>query len=248
MRQHEPPNDPADDVAPRARSSPPPPEVERSYSQLFDLSPFPAVVSRLHDHTRRSPSTRARSEVIGMSAARCRRPVRSPTTTSIRPSGPSWRTELRRDGRADNLRAADQARERRAALGAGLVAARHVAGRAGRADRLPRHQRAARRRGVAQGERAPAGGAERCADRPDRRGTPIPSERFDERLRSILEISARGAERRAPEHVAVRRRARSRIRCVGPVSRSAGGQYESGAVLHRARRARVLRRRSSASA
>jgi PAS domain S-box-containing protein len=80
----------------------PPVKAESLYSYLFDISPFPAVVSRLQDHTVIAVNART-SEVIGIAQ-----------TDAVGESvsdyyvDPTERTQLadrlRRDGRADNLR------------------------------------------------------------------------------------------------------------------------------------------------
>jgi PAS domain-containing protein len=82
----------------RKRSEPglPSAEAEGLYSQLFDVSPFPAVVSRLHDHTVLAINART-AEIIGI-PQRCLeltalhqsgREFPSSATVRCRRSGPS---------------------------------------------------------------------------------------------------------------------------------------------------------------
>ena len=76
--------------------------ANNSYVQLFELSPFPAVVSRLQDHTVVAVNASA-TELVGVSA-------RDAIGASVSDyyADPSQRTalveRLRRDGRIDNVR------------------------------------------------------------------------------------------------------------------------------------------------
>jgi PAS domain S-box-containing protein len=73
-----------------------------SYSQLFELSPFPAVVSRLDDHRVLAVNASA-AELVGVSPADA---IGQPVSGYY--VDPAQRLELtdrvRRDGRADNVR------------------------------------------------------------------------------------------------------------------------------------------------
>src|SRR5215216_6103376 len=77
-------------------------DVNDPYSQLFDVSPFPALVSRLADHAVLAVNART-SEVIGISP----RDAIGRAVTDFYVD-PAERVELadrlRRDGRADDLR------------------------------------------------------------------------------------------------------------------------------------------------
>jgi PAS domain S-box-containing protein len=86
----------------RADARLPATEVERLYSQLFEASPFPAVVSRMRDHTVIAINTRT-TELIGISPAEA-----AGVSVNDFYVNPLQRSELverlRVDGRADNMR------------------------------------------------------------------------------------------------------------------------------------------------
>jgi PAS domain S-box-containing protein len=203
-------------------------EAESLYAELFEASPFPAVVSRLRDHTVLAINRRT-SEIIGI-------PQRDAVGVSVSDYyvDPSERLELadrlQRDGRADNLRI-------RIRRGNGepfwvLASSRLVTWQAEPAVLTVFHDiseqlaaemslKASERRLVAQSD-ALTDLTARYTD---------PSDRFDERLRSILEISARALQ---VERLSMWRFGdqRSTIASVG-LFRRTREQYESGSVLHR---------------
>src|SRR5436190_23571433 len=98
------PGDHAMPAAPDDHTAPalPPGDSERLFFELFNLSPFPAVVSRLSDHTILAINVRT-SEMIGI-----------PQEKAVGLSGGSYYADqsdrgilserVRRDGRADNVR------------------------------------------------------------------------------------------------------------------------------------------------
>jgi PAS domain S-box-containing protein len=201
---------------------------EPVYSQLFDASPFPAVVSRLHDHTVLAINART-AEIIGI-------PQREALGLSVTDYyvDPAERVQvadrLQRDGRADNVRL----RIKRASGEPFWVLAsfRLVTWQAEPAvltvfhdidDQLAAEMslKASERRLVAQSDALTSLTARYTN----------PAERFDDRLRSILEIAARalGAERLSMWRFDD---GRAIIRCVG-LYRLAGNRYESGAIIHR---------------
>ena len=153
------------------------------------MSPFPAVVSRLR-RPHRARGQRAHGGTHRHSAARRRRTCRSATTTSIPRSGSSWPT------------------------GCGATAGRTTFGckSSGRtASRSGCSPRPGSSPGTASPPSSPSSTTSASSSPPKRRSRPAsagssaqsdaltaltarytnPSERFDERLRSILEISAR---------------------------------------------------------
>ena len=206
----------------------PSPESGSPYPQLFDVSPFPAVVSRLSDHTVLAINART-SEVIGI-------PQRDAVGLSVSDFyvDPSERVQLvdrlRRDGRADNLRLRIK-RANGEPLWV-LASCRLVAWQAEPAVLTIFHDiseqlaaetslKAGERRLVAQSD-ALTGLTARYTN---------PSDPFGERLRSILEMSAQALD---VERLSMWRfdDERMSIRCIG-IYRRAGCQYESGSVLHR---------------
>jgi PAS domain S-box-containing protein len=208
-------------------SGPPSAETENPYSQLFDVSPVPAVVSRLHDHTVLAINVRA-SEIIGI---RQRDAVGLCVTDYYvdRAERIELAERLRRDGRADNLRL--QIKRGNGEPFWVLAAFRLVAWHAEPAILAVFHDiseqlaaetslKTSERRLVAQSD-ALTGLTARYTN---------PSERFDERLRSILEIAARALD---VERLSMWRfdDARTTIRCLG-LYRRTGDQYESGSALH----------------
>jgi len=200
----------------------------RRLAELFDLSPFPAVVSRLADHTVLATNART-SEIFGIShsdAAGLR-----VTDFYVDPAQRERLVEqLRRDGRADNVRlhirrpsgepfwAMASARvvtyDDEPAV---LTVFTDISDQVAAEDAL----KASERRLVAQSA-ALTGLTARSADALDR---------FDERLRSILEVSAHTLQ---VERVSLWRfdDGRLAIRCDGLYRRGAH-VHESGAVLAR---------------
>ena len=202
-------------------------EAESPYPQLFDVSPFPAVVSRVHDHTVLAINART-AEVIGI-------PQRDAVGLSVSDFyvDSSERVQLvdrlGRDGRADNLRL--RIKRANGEPFWVLASSRLVTWQTERAVLTVFHDiseqlaaetslKAGERRLVAQSD-ALTGLTARYTN---------PSEPFGERLRSILEMSAHAL---AVERLSMWRfdDARLSIRCMG-LYRRAGRQYESGSVLH----------------
>jgi PAS domain S-box-containing protein len=203
-------------------------ESDSPYPQLFDVSPFPAVVSRVHDHTVLAINART-SEVIGI-------PQRDAVGLSVSDFylDPSERVQLvdrlRRDGRADNLRL--RIKRANGEMLWVLASSRLVTWQAEPAVLTVFHDiseqlaaetslKAGERRLVAQSD-ALTGLTARYTN---------PSDPFGERLRSILEMSAHALD---VERLSMWRfdDERMSIRCMG-IYRRAGRQYESGSVLHR---------------
>ena len=197
-------------------------------AHLFDLSPFPAVVSRLGDHTVIAINQRA-SEIVGI-AQRDAIGVRV-TDYFVDPAERiALADTLKRTGRVDHLRL----RIKRATgepLWA-IASSRLVAWVGEPAILTVFHDideqlsaeaslRASERRLVAQ--------SDALTDLTARYTNP--DERFDDRLRSILEISARALE---VERLSLWQfdEGRSSIRCRG-LHRAGPNCYESGAILPR---------------
>ena len=198
------------------------------YSQLFDLSPFPAVVSRLQDHTVLAINAHA-SEIIGISHQDA-----VGESVSDYYVDPAERLELaerlRQNGRADNLRV--RIKRRNGEPFWVLASSRLVSWYEQPAvltifhditDQLAAEAslKASQRRLVAQSD-ALTGLTARYTN---------PGERFDDRLQNILEISARALD---VERLSMWRfdEQRATITCVG-LHRRTGGRYESGSALHR---------------
>jgi PAS domain S-box-containing protein len=192
------------------------------------VSPFPAVVSRLDDHTVLAVNART-SEIIGI-------PQRDAVGLSVSDYyvDPAERIQLadrlRRDGRADNLRL--QIKRASGEPFWVLASSRLVTWHGEPAvltvfsdisEQLAAESslKAGERRLVEQSD-ALTGLTARYTN---------PSERFDERLRSILEISAQALH---VERLSMWRfdDDRSSIQCVG-LFRPADRRYESGSVLRR---------------
>ena len=216
-------NDPA---LPKGFQPGPSSEADGSYAQLFDVSPLPAVVSRLSDHTVLAVNART-SEIIGIAQ---REAIGQPVTDYY--VDPAERLELagrlRRDGRADNLRL--QIRRRSGEPFWALASSRLVTWHGEPAVLTVFHDiseqlaaettlKAGERRLVAQSD-ALTGLTARYTD---------PGDPFDDRLRSILQISADALQ---VERLSMWRfdEARSAIRCAG-LYRGAG--YEAGSMIHR---------------
>jgi putative membrane protein insertion efficiency factor len=203
-------------------------DTERTYSYLFDVSPFPAVVSRLDNHTVLAVNART-AEVIGVAQADA-----AGLSVASYYVNPSERAEfverLRRDGRTDGVRA-----EIKRANGEpfwALASSRLISWRgtpaaltvffditAQVAAEALLH--AGERRLVAQSDALTALTAH-YAD---------PTERLDDRLRRILAISAAALD---VERLSMWRldASCSRITCEGLYRRTEEA-YETGAVLLR---------------
>jgi len=206
----------------------PPEDAASGYSQLFHLSPFPAVVSRLHDHTVLAINART-AEIIGI---RERDAVgRSVSDYYVDPSERAQLADrLRRDGRADGLRL--QIKRGNGEPFWVLASARLVTWLAEPAVLTVFHDiseqlaaeaslKASERRLVAQSD-ALTGLTARYTN---------PGDRFDERLRSILDLSAHVLD---VERLSMWRfdGQHAIIQCVG-LYRRTGNAYESGAALAR---------------
>jgi PAS domain S-box-containing protein len=228
MATHDQPDSqPAHDLAgeaPRAPSA----GDETLLAQLFDLSPFPAVVSRLADGTVLAVNART-SEMFGV----------SPTEAlGLRVSDyyvdPSQRerlvAQLRQDGRVDNVRI--HTRRPSGEPFWALASSRLVTYRGEPAilavfnditEQVSAEQalQASERRLAAQSNALTAL-TSRSTDAPDR---------FDDRLRGILEVSARTLK---VDRLSMWRfnEERDAIRCVG-LHRCCTRSYESGAELGR---------------
>ena len=203
-------------------------ESESPYPQLFEVSPFPAVVSRVSDHTVLAINART-SEVIGIAP-------RDAAGLSVRDFyvDPSERVQLvdrlRRDGRADNLRLRIK-RANGEPLWV-LASSRLVTWQAEAAVLTVFHdisEQLAAETSLKAGERRLVAQSDALTSLTARYTNPTDS--FQERLKSILQMSARALEvdrlsmwRFDGQHAS--------IRCVG-MYRCAGCQYESGAILSR---------------
>jgi PAS domain S-box-containing protein len=202
--------------------------TESPYSELFDASPFPAVVSRLHDHIVLAVNARA-AEIIGI-------PQRAALGLSVtdyyadREERIQLAERLRRDGHADNLRL--RIKRQNGEPFWVLASFRLVVWKGEPAVLGVFHdisEQLAAETSLKTSERR-LGAQSDALTRLTARYT-NPSEHFDERLRSILEISARAL---AVERLSMWQFAdeRSSIRCMG-LYRHTGDQYESGSALHR---------------
>jgi PAS domain S-box-containing protein len=203
-------------------------EAATPYAQLFEVSPFPAVVSRLDDHTVLAINART-SEIIGI-------PQRDAVGVSVSDYyvDPAERVQLaerlRRDGRADGLRL----RIRRQTgepfwvlasaslvtwngVPAVLTVFHDISDQVTAEESL----KASERRLVAQSD-ALTTLTERYTD---------PDDPFDDRLRSILEIAGHALQ---VERLSMWRfdGERATIRCAG-LYRRTGDAYQSGAILRR---------------
>ncbi len=197
--------------------------------QLFDLSPFPAVVSRLRDHTVLAINQRA-SEVVGVPQ---RDAAGGPVTDYyVDPAeGTKLAEELHRSGRADNLRV----RIKRATAEALWVIAssRFVTWQGEAAALTVFHdidEQLAAEASLKASERRLVAQSDALTDLTEKYTNP--DERFEDRLRNILEISAH-ALNVARLSMWQFDDGRSSIRCMG-LHRVGLNPYESGAVLQRA--------------
>ena len=199
-----------------------------AYAQLFELSPFPAVVSRLDDY-RVLAVNRSAVDVVGVRPADV---LGQPTSGYY--ADPAQRLELidrvRRDGRADNVRL-----HIRRANGVAfwvLASIRVIDWNGEPAALTVFHDisdQLAAESSLKASERRLAAQSDALTDLTARYTTP--GERFDERLQGILALSAHALR---VERLSLWRFTdqRSKIRCDG-LYRATSGQHESGAVLHR---------------
>ncbi|HEX7087650.1 MAG TPA: PAS domain S-box protein [Vicinamibacterales bacterium] len=201
-------------------------EAEGLYSKLFDLSPFPAVVSRVSDNLVVAVNAHA-SEVIGI-------PQDEAIGVSVSDYyvDPAERAELvdrlRRDGRADHLRIQIKRRDGRPFWV--LASSRFVSWHGEPAVLTVFHDiteqvlaeaslKANQRRLVAQ-----SAALMRLTTR-----YITPGERFDDRLRSILEIASRVLN---VERLSLWRfETDGGLHCVG-LHRATGAVFESGGVIN----------------
>ena len=206
----------------------PSPDAESSYSQLFHASPFPAVVSRLEDSTVLAINGRT-AEIFGVSAQDA-----AGLLVSDYYVDPAQRAQLverlRRDGRADSLRRQVKGPDGEPfwILGSSRLVTWHgepavltVFHDISEQVAAEASLKASERRLVAQSD-ALTGLTARYTH---------PSELFDERLRSILEISAHVLD---VERLSMWRfdEPHEAIHCIGLYRRTDSG-YDSGAVLPR---------------
>ena len=207
---------------------PSPADMESLYVRLFDRSPFPAVVSRLQDHTVLAINART-AELIGIP-----QPDAVGRSVSDYYVNPSERLELaeqlRREGRADNLRL--QIKRANGDPFWALASSRLVTWGTEPAVLTVFHDiseqlsaeaslKASERRLVAQSDALTSLTARYTN----------PGERFDDRLHSILDIAAQalGVERLSMWLFTEQGAA---IHCSGLFTRTEN-RFESGAVLRR---------------
>ena len=208
------------------------------FEHLFDISPFPAVVSRLRDHSVVAINRRT-SEMFGISHAEAL--GRSYQRLLCRHRAPRTPEGAAGEGRPRRQRgAASQAAQRRHLLGTRFGADGHLGGRTSGAHRVRRHQLPAERATGARSKRAASGGAKPRADLPHR-----PARRSrTTRLRIACAPFSRSPPKRwSAERVSMWRfdDGRSSIECIG-LFRSTEAKYETGARLLRSHRAGLLRR------
>jgi PAS domain S-box-containing protein len=202
---------------------------EKLFTQLFDVSPFPAALTRLRDHVILAINRRT-SEVFHIPQELARGlPV---TNYYVDPAQrEDLANRLRRDGAADNVRLQVRRHDGEAfwaQASARLVdyngepAVFTVFNDISEQLTAERALKSSEQRLVAQSN-ALTGLTGRYAD---------PGERFDERLRHILEV---GAQTLQVDRLSMWRFTdeRGAIRCEGLYQRAAG-RYESGSVLPRA--------------
>ena len=202
--------------------------ANHSYSQLFELSPFPAVVSGLDDHLVLAVNVSA-AELVGVSPADA---IGQPVSGYY--VDPAQRQELtdrvRRDGRADNVRLHIK-RARGEPLWV-LASIRVIDWNGEPAALTVFHdisEQLAAESSLKSSERRLAAQSDALTDLTTRYTSP--GESFDTRLRGILPLAA-GALR--VERLSLWRFAdhRSTIRCDGLYCLSSG-RHDSGGVLHR---------------
>ena len=198
------------------------------YSQLFDVGPFAAVVSRLDDHTVLALNART-AEIMGVAQHDA-----VGASVSDYYVDPSERLQLadriRREGRADNLRLRIKRADGEPIWV--LASSRLVTWQAQPAVLTVFHdisEQVAAERSLKASERRLVAHSDALTGLTARYTNP--SDRFDDRLRGILETSAHALE---VERLSLWQfeEDRSIIRCAGLYLRSGSG-YESGAVLGR---------------
>jgi PAS domain S-box-containing protein len=203
--------------------------ADNLYAQLFELSPFPAVVSRLRDHTVLAVNA-STIELIGNAGPRDAAGV-SVSDYYVDPSHRVQLTErLKRDGRADGLRL--QIKRANGDPLWVLASFRLVTWHDEPAVLSVFHdisEQFAAESSLKDSERRLVAQSDALTSLTARYTNP--NERFDERLRSILALSA-GALR--VERLSMWRfdDTRAVIRCDG-LYHSPGDRYESGNVLYR---------------
>jgi PAS domain S-box-containing protein len=211
-----------------ADTSGPAADAEGLYAQLFAQSPFPAVVSRLRDHTVLAVNARA-AEIVGI-------PIADAVGLSVTDYyvDPSTRlqlnTQLERDGRADGLRL-----HIKRANGEPfwvLASFRLVTWHSEPAVLSVFHdisEQLAAETSLRNSERRLAAQSDALTELTARYTNP--SEGFDDRLRSILDISARALH---VDRLSMWQfdQKRTSIYCVA-LYRRAIHQYEAGVTLHR---------------
>jgi PAS domain S-box-containing protein len=202
---------------------------ESLYSLLFEVNPFPAVVSRLHDHTVLAVNART-SEIIGI--AQRDAVGLSVTDYYVDPSERMQVADrLQRDGRADNVRL----RIKRASGDPFWVLAsfRLITWQSEPAVLTVFHdisEQLAAEMSLKASERRLVAQSDALTSLTGRYTNP--AERFDDRLRSILEIAARAL---TVERLSMWRfdDGRAIIRCAG-LYRPSGDRFECGSIIHRA--------------
>ncbi len=203
-------------------------ERENPYEQLFDVNPFPAVVSRLSDHRVLAINART-AELIGVPQSEA--PGLIVTDYYADPSERIQLAErLRVERRVDNLRL--QIKRANAEPLWVLASFRLITWQGEPAVLAIFHDisgQLAAEASLKSSERRLVAQSDALTSLTGRYTNP--SERFSERLRSILEISARAL---AVERLSMWRfdEARSSITCSGLYCLTGDG-YESGTVLHR---------------
>ena len=200
------------------------------YAELFELSPFPAVVSRLQDHTVVAVNASA-IELVGVSA-------RDAIGASVRDyyADPAQRAvlvdRLRRDGRIDNVRL--QIKRSTGEPFWVLASIRLITWEGEPAGLTVFHDisdQLAAEQALKLSERRLASQSDALTALTTRYTNP--SEGFDSRLRSILQISSQ-ALRVARLSMWQFADEQATIKCVG-LYHAADGRYEAGALLHRHR-------------
>ena len=199
-----------------------------SYAQLFELSPFPAVVSRLSDHRIVAVNPSA-AELVGITPHEA-----IGSSVSDFYADPSQRAalveRLRRDRQIDNLRL--QIKRRTGEPFWVLAAIRLITWDGEPAGLTVFHdisEQLAAEDALKAGERRLVSQSDALTDLTARYTNP--SEGFDDRLRHILQISALALR---VERLSMWRFAEglATITCAG-LYRATDGAYETGAVLHR---------------
>jgi len=204
------------------------PRDERFESQLFDLSPFPAVVSRLADHAVLAINVRT-SEIFDLSPREAigRRVTDFYVDPSVRQS---LVEQLTRDGRADNLQIQlKRADGTRLWVQASMRRINYLGEAAVLSVFNDISEQVAAQEALRSSELRLQAQSNALTDLTTRSADP--SGRFETRLRAILETAARtlNVERLSMWSVDDDR---SALRCLGLYERSAD-RYQSGEVLSR---------------